>query len=115
MRRIEQRIDALLLVGGFAGSEYLRQRVQVRLFIDFHWSSLLMSFGTTLIKERFGSRIHVIERPPDADTATLRGAAQYGLARRPLVASVIAPRAYIIKVCYDVMTEPWAQIVHRHR
>ena len=40
----------------------------------------------------------VISRPPDCDTATLRGAAQYGLARRPLVSSVIAPRAYIMKV-----------------
>ncbi|KXN92697.1 Heat shock 70 kDa protein 12B [Leucoagaricus sp. SymC.cos] len=85
MSRIEQRIDALLLVGGFAGSEYLRQRVQ----------------------EQFGSRIHVIARPPDADTATLRGAAQYGLARRPLVASVIAPRAYIMKVKLPAEQEDW--------
>ncbi|EKM76218.1 hypothetical protein AGABI1DRAFT_45220 [Agaricus bisporus var. burnettii JB137-S8] len=83
--RIEQRIDALLLVGGFAGSEYLRQRVQ----------------------ERFGSTIHVIERPPDADTATLRGAAQYGLAQKPLVASVIAPRAYIMKVKLPAEQEDW--------
>ncbi|KAF9445980.1 actin-like ATPase domain-containing protein [Macrolepiota fuliginosa MF-IS2] len=83
--RIEQRIDALLLVGGFAGSEYLRQRVQ----------------------EQFGSRIRVIARPPDADTATLRGAAQYGLARRPLVASVIAPRAYIMKVKLPAEQEDW--------
>jgi hypothetical protein len=29
MRRVNQKIDALLLVGGFAGSEYLRQRVEV--------------------------------------------------------------------------------------
>lgn len=27
--RIEQRIDALLLVGGFAGSEYLFRKVEV--------------------------------------------------------------------------------------
>ena len=40
----------------------------------------------------------MIARPSDADTATARGAAQYGLARRPLVSSVIAPRAYIMKV-----------------
>ncbi|KAF5345803.1 hypothetical protein D9756_010885 [Leucocoprinus leucothites] len=91
MNRIEQRIDALLLVGGFAGSEYLRQRVQPR----------------TYIKEQYGSRIHVIARPPDADTATLRGAAQYGLARRPLVASVIAPRAYIMKVKLPAEQEDW--------
>jgi hypothetical protein len=51
-----------------------------------------------VIQERFGSRIKVIARPSDADTATLRGAAQYGLARRPLVSSVVAPRAYIMRV-----------------
>lgn len=33
----------------------------------------------------------MIARPHDADTATLRGAAQFGLAQRPLVSSVIAP------------------------
>lgn len=27
--KVDQRIDALLLVGGFAGSEYLKQRVEV--------------------------------------------------------------------------------------
>lgn len=42
MGRIE-RIDALLLVGGFAGSEYLRERVQVRLLIDLLFSCLLIS------------------------------------------------------------------------
>jgi len=76
IQKVDQRIDALLLVGGFAGSNYLKQRVE----------------------EKFSSRIRVIARPPDADTATLRGAAQYGLARRPLVSSVIAPRSYIMKV-----------------
>jgi hypothetical protein len=50
-------------------------------------------------QEQFGSRIKVIARPADADTATCRGAAQYGLARRPLVSSVISPRAYLLKVC----------------
>ncbi|KAG5735573.1 Heat shock 70 kDa protein 12B [Termitomyces sp. T112] len=76
IQRVDQRIDALLLVGGFAGSEYLKQRIE----------------------ERFSSRIRVIARPADADTATLRGAARYGLARRPLVSSVIAPKSYIMKV-----------------
>ncbi|KAJ3500666.1 hypothetical protein NLJ89_g9692 [Agrocybe chaxingu] len=71
--RVDQPIHALLLVGGFAGSEYLKQR------------------------DQFGARIRVIARPPDADTATLRGAATYGLARRPLVSSVIAPRSYLMK------------------
>jgi len=74
--KVTQPIDALLMVGGFSGSEYLFKKVD----------------------ERFGSRIKVIARPSDADTATLRGAAQYGLARRPLVSSVIAPRSYIMKV-----------------
>ena len=45
-----------------------------------------------------GSRVKVIARPSDADTATARGAAQYGLARRPLVSSVVAPRSYMMKV-----------------
>ncbi|KAF5375362.1 hypothetical protein D9615_008000 [Tricholomella constricta] len=85
IRRLDQRIDALLLVGGFAGSEYLKQRVE----------------------EQFSSRIKVIARPADADTATLRGAAQYGLARRPLVSSVIAPRSYIMKVKLPADQEDW--------
>ncbi|CCA73398.1 hypothetical protein PIIN_07352 [Serendipita indica DSM 11827] len=76
LKRTEQVVDALMLVGGFSGSEYLFKRVD----------------------ERFGTRIKVIARPSDADTATLRGAAQYGLARRPLVSSVVAPRAYIMRV-----------------
>ncbi len=31
--KVDQRIDALLLVGGFAGSEYLKQRVEVYMSI----------------------------------------------------------------------------------
>ena len=54
--------------------------------------------GLTGRQERFGARMSVISRPPDCDTATLRGAAQYGLARRPLVSSVIAPQSYMMKV-----------------
>ena len=49
-------------------------------------------------QEQFGGRVKVIARPSDADTATGRGAAQYGLARRPLVSSVVAPRSYMMKV-----------------
>ncbi|KAJ3986951.1 hypothetical protein F5890DRAFT_1571980 [Lentinula detonsa] len=86
LSKVDQRVDALLLVGGFAGSEYLKQRVEV---------------------EQFGPRIRVIARPADADTATLRGAARYGLARRPLVASVIAPRSYIMKVKLPAEQEDW--------
>ncbi|KAI0270643.1 actin-like ATPase domain-containing protein [Gloeopeniophorella convolvens] len=76
MKKVDQRIDALLLVGGFSGSGYLFKRVE----------------------EQFGGRVKVIARPSDADTATGRGAAQYGLARRPLVSSVVAPRSYMMKV-----------------
>lgn len=75
-KKIDQPLNAMLLVGGFSGSQYLYSKV----------------------KERFGARISVISRPPDCDTATLRGAAQYGLARRPLVSSVIAPQSYMMKV-----------------
>ncbi|KAG8704387.1 hypothetical protein FRC08_002254 [Ceratobasidium sp. 394] len=83
--RCAQKIDALLLVGGFSGSEYLFKKVD----------------------ERFGSRIGVIARPADADTATCRGAARYGLANRALVSSVIAPRAYIMKVKLPAEPEDW--------
>lgn len=76
IKKVNQRIDALLLVGGFSGSGYLFKRVE----------------------EQFGARVKVIARPPDADTATGRGAAQYGLARHPLVSSVVAPRSYMMKV-----------------
>lgn len=51
-----------------------------------------------MVQERFSSRISVIARPSDCDTATLRGAAQYGLAGRSLVSSVIAPQSYMMKV-----------------
>jgi hypothetical protein len=83
--RVDQPIHALLLVGGFAGSEYLKQRVH----------------------DQFNSRVRLIARPPDADTATLRGAAAYGLARRPLVSSVIAPRSYLMKVKLPAEQEDW--------
>ncbi|KAI0033033.1 actin-like ATPase domain-containing protein [Vararia minispora EC-137] len=75
-RRVKHRIDALLLVGGFSASNYLFHRVE----------------------EKFRSTIKVIARPDDADTATVRGGAKYGLAQRPLVSSIIAPRAYMVKV-----------------
>ncbi|KAJ7036189.1 hypothetical protein C8F04DRAFT_1394417 [Mycena alexandri] len=55
-------IDALLLVGGFSRSAYLQARVE----------------------EEFKHRIHTLVRPPDSDTATVRGAAWYGLLRHSL-------------------------------
>ena len=48
MGRIEQRTDALLLVGGFAGSEYLRQRVQVGLATNFSLVICLTSLEGTI-------------------------------------------------------------------
>ncbi|KAF8556771.1 actin-like ATPase domain-containing protein [Imleria badia] len=83
--KIEQRIDALLLVGGFAGSEYL--------------------FGK--VEAKFSGKIKVIARPSDADTATVRGAAQYGLSRKTIVSTVIVPRAYIMKVKLPAEPEDW--------
>lgn len=44
----------------------------------------------------------VIARPFDADTATVRGAAQYGLSRKTIVSTVIVPRAYIMKASVAV-------------
>ncbi|KIJ28227.1 hypothetical protein M422DRAFT_54708, partial [Sphaerobolus stellatus SS14] len=78
-------LDALLLVGGFSASEYLFKRVD----------------------KQFGSRIKLIARPPDADTATLRGAAQHGLTGSGVVSSVITPRAYIMKVKLPASEEDW--------
>ncbi|EIW56662.1 actin-like ATPase domain-containing protein [Trametes versicolor FP-101664 SS1] len=84
-QKVNRRLDALLLVGGFSASEYLFRKVQ----------------------EQFKSRIRVIARPADCDTATVRGAAQYGLARRPLVSSVIAPQSYMLKVKLPAENEDW--------
>jgi len=83
--RVHQPIHALLLVGGFAGSEYLKQRVH----------------------DQFGSPNCLIASPPDADTATLRGAAAYGLSNRPLVSTIIAPRSYFMKVELSAEQEDW--------
>ncbi|KAI6046624.1 actin-like ATPase domain-containing protein [Pisolithus marmoratus] len=84
-KRVDQRIDALLLVGGFAGSEYLFKKVE----------------------ERFSAKMRVIARPSDADTATVRGATLYGLSRKMVVSTVIAPRSYIMKVKLPAEPEDW--------
>ncbi|GAA5992968.1 hypothetical protein JCM5350_003063 [Sporobolomyces pararoseus] len=71
-------LDAIILVGGFAASEYLYTRV----------------------RQEFGAVVPVIVRPQDCDTATLRGAARYGLGLRMgrgAVSSVISPRSYCMK------------------
>jgi hypothetical protein len=95
MKKVNQRIDALLLVGGFSGSGYLFKRVEVS---DEFQRKKCSESDFLCAQELFGGRVRVIARPSDADTATARGAAQYGLARRPLVSSVVAPRSYMMKV-----------------
>ncbi|KIO30475.1 hypothetical protein M407DRAFT_20531 [Tulasnella calospora MUT 4182] len=85
IKRAAAPIDALMMVGGFSESHYLFKRVE----------------------DRFKGRIGVLARPNDADTATSRGAAQYGLARRPLVSSVIAGRSYLMKVKLPAEPEDW--------
>ncbi|KAH8919099.1 actin-like ATPase domain-containing protein [Atractiella rhizophila] len=75
MRKAQQRIDCIIMVGGFSASEYLFTRVQ----------------------HAFGQTVRVIARPQDCDIATLQGAARYGLGLRGgknWVSSVISPRAY---------------------
>jgi methanogenic corrinoid protein MtbC1 len=48
MKKVNQRIDALLLVGGFSGSTYLFKRVQVSSFcarcVPARWRYLLNFF-----------------------------------------------------------------------
>ncbi|KAM0747949.1 actin-like ATPase domain-containing protein [Meredithblackwellia eburnea MCA 4105] len=83
-------VDALILVGGFAASEYLFTRVQ----------------------RAFGDRIAVIARPNDCDIATLQGAARYGLGvvqGKTGVSHVISPRSYIMKVKLPAETIDYVQ------
>ncbi|GAA5990623.1 hypothetical protein JCM11641_007059 [Rhodosporidiobolus odoratus] len=73
-----EHLSAIIMVGGFSASEYLYTRV----------------------RQVFGATVPVIVRPQDCDTATLRGAARYGLGLRlgkGAVSSVIAPRSYCMK------------------
>ncbi|GAA5899544.1 hypothetical protein JCM6882_001146 [Rhodosporidiobolus microsporus] len=78
MSHVPERLDAIVMIGGFSASEYLYTRVQ----------------------QAFGATVPVIVRPQDCDTATLRGAARYGLGLKMgkgAVSSVIAPRSYCMK------------------
>ncbi|GAA5899591.1 hypothetical protein JCM6882_001158 [Rhodosporidiobolus microsporus] len=78
MSRVPERLDAIVMIGGFSASEYLYTRV----------------------RQAFGATVPVIVRPQDCDTATLRGAARYGLGLKMgkgAVSSVIAPRSYCMK------------------
>lgn len=75
------QVQALILVGGFAASEYLCSRVH----------------------ETFSSRIPVIAKPRDTDVATLQGAARYGLGLiggKATVSSVISPRCVLLLVAH---------------
>lgn len=58
MARSDLRIDAIIMVGGFSGSEYLYTRVQVWLISVPRWSSIL--------QQQFNNRVRVITRPSDA-------------------------------------------------
>ncbi|KAF8150916.1 actin-like ATPase domain-containing protein [Crassisporium funariophilum] len=88
LKKTDERVKALLLVGGFSGNDYLFQR----------------------IKDKFQDQIQTILRPPDADTSALRGAVMHGMTE-PLISRVIAPHSYIMKVRLpaeqqDYMTRP---------
>ncbi|GAA6040443.1 hypothetical protein JCM8097_004552 [Rhodosporidiobolus ruineniae] len=74
----QKTVHGLVLVGGFAASEYLNARVY----------------------DTFHARIPIIARPRDCDVSTLQGAARYGLgliSGKLAVSSVISPRSYIMK------------------
>ncbi|RXW14951.1 hypothetical protein EST38_g10899 [Candolleomyces aberdarensis] len=47
--------------------------------------------------QQFRKRTSSIARPPDADIATLSGAARYGLSKRSLVSTIICPRSYVME------------------
>jgi len=79
--KVPKGVDALFLVGGFSNNEYL--------------------FGH--IEQRFCSRIPIIIRPPDVDTAICCGALRYGLTQHSLISYIISPKAYIFKV--DIQAE----------
>ncbi|EJD43571.1 hypothetical protein AURDEDRAFT_66345 [Auricularia subglabra TFB-10046 SS5] len=83
-------IDAIILVGGFSACQYLFRRVQAT----------------------FAGRVRIVARPTDADTATCRGAAEYGLSRRELVTSIVAPRSYTMKVKLPAEPDDYVQRPH---
>ena len=88
---MNQPIRLLFLVGG-AGSEYLIQRIKVRLPRPL--VGVLNSF-----QAQFGSKIAIIARPSDAGVATLNGTIYCGLSKKQLVSSIIATRSYMMNVC----------------
>ncbi|KAF6747910.1 actin-like ATPase domain-containing protein [Ephemerocybe angulata] len=82
---VGQTVHALLLVGHLGESEYLKREVE----------------------RRFKDRIATIARPPEAGLGMVKGAAQFGLAKRSLVSSVIASQSYILKVDMPAEDEDW--------
>ena len=48
LRRVEQRIDALLLVGGFSGSSYLFKRVEVGFTLSMLFQILPRPYSNVL-------------------------------------------------------------------
>ncbi|KAM0753426.1 actin-like ATPase domain-containing protein [Meredithblackwellia eburnea MCA 4105] len=74
-----RRTDCIIMVGGFAGSNFLFDQVQ----------------------EHFRDRVGAFLRPDDCDVATVQGAARYGmeLQRGKLsVMNVICPKNYMMQV-----------------
>ncbi|KAJ7279039.1 actin-like ATPase domain-containing protein [Mycena rebaudengoi] len=77
---LETPPDALLLVGGFAGCEYLKQRIEE-------------TFPTT-----------PLTRPPDADSATLRGAASFRTGGTH-ISRIVVGRSYAVKATLPATPE----------
>ncbi|KAF9505410.1 hypothetical protein BS47DRAFT_1374308 [Hydnum rufescens UP504] len=75
-----KRVDILVLMGGFASSDYLFRQV----------------------KDEFGSQIHLISRPADGDSSSVRGGASAGLhtatSAKPLMTLAVALQSFIMRV-----------------
>ncbi|KAF6759108.1 hypothetical protein DFP72DRAFT_1064071 [Ephemerocybe angulata] len=91
-----QPVHALLLVGHLGESEFLKRETEASTWIQ-----------PGLYKRRFKDRIATITRPPEAGLGMVKGAAQFGLAKRSLVSSVIASLSYILKVDMPAEDEDW--------
>ena len=103
LKKITKPVDALFLVGGFSGNEYLFTSVQV-------WSVYcipLLLHHLSFRQETFGARIASILRPPGADAAACRGAVQYGresMNNVTLISSTISTVNYVLGV--EIPAEP---------
>ena len=103
LEKITEPVDALFLVGGFSGNEYLFTSIQV-------WpvSYIPSSFHhISLHQDVFRKRIPSILRPLGADAAACCGTAQYGRASMnnvTLISSTISTKSYILGV--EIPAEP---------